>query len=478
MRDFSVPGSDPPQAEALLVSSSPMAAGSGTIWTRAREGVQRALRFIQRDLWLSLPEDRRTRFFYRLLRLAVLIVEGFSRSEVFLLAAALTYQVIFALVPLLVVTLAIVKGFGGMEGLGQEVQKFLMKYFIPEVSAAKVDSIVNSVNIAAAGAVGFVVLLYTSLSFLGTIERAFNKIWGVHTGRPLLRRFTLYWTLLTVTPVLLAASISLATLARSHSIYAWISSHVPFFTQLVVFTTQYLVAWILFTGIYLFMPNTKVRLGAAVTGALVSGTVWQLMMNAYVWYNTHVVSVEKFYGSLGAIPVFLLWVYLGWIIVLFGAEVAFAVQHVNTYRREVEEVRLSASARERLALASALEVVRPFLSGGEPPTGEQIAARLNSPVRAVNDILFELATRGILRSVPAAGRKDPVYLPTRDPLTMTARDVVAAVRDHGDAAPLPDEPGIQVVIELIDRSERQAYGPLETATLRDLAGAPPPKASS
>lgn len=445
------------------------------LWTRLQGGAQGAWRFIQKDLWMSLPEDRRSRFAYRLLRMVVLIVEGFTHSDVFLLAAALTYQVIFALVPLLVVMIAVVKGFMGLEGLTGQVQKFLVKYFIPEVSAEivpQINSFIANANTAAIGAVGVAVLLYTSLSFLGTIERAFNRIWGVRVSRPLLRRFMLYWTLLTVTPILLAASLSLATLARSNALFGWISTHVPYSSQFAVVLTQYLVAWVLFAGIYLLMPNTKVRLSAAVGGALVSGTLWQLMMNLYVWYNTRIIVVEKFYGSLGAIPVFLLWIYLSWIIVLLGAEVAFAMQHVNTYRREVEQIRLSASARERLALVAAAEVVRPFLSGGEPPTGEEVAARLNAPVRAVNDILFELAERNVLRAMPGAGRKDPVYLPARDPSLMSAREVVEAVRNHGDPATLPEGPGLQRIYALLDRVEGKAYAPLEGVSLRELAVPP------
>jgi membrane protein len=443
--------------------------------------LQRAWRFLQRDLWLNLPEDRGSRFGYRLLRMGVLVVEGFVRSEVFLLSAALTYQVVFALVPLLVVMLAVVKGFGGLEGLSADVQAFLVKYFIPEVSVEigpEIDKFISNFNSAAAGAAGFAVLLYVSMSFLATTEGAFNKIWGVRTGRPLVRRFVLYWTLITLTPLLLAVSLSMATLARSNAAYGWMSSHLPWFARISGTFVQFSVAWILFAGIYLLMPNTKVRLGAALAGALVSGTAWKLMMDLFVWYNAHVVTTQRFYGSLSAIPVFLLWVYLSWIVVLFGAEVAFAAQHVNTYRREVEQVRLSASARERLALVAAAEVVRPFLTGAAPPTGEEIAERLNAPVRSVNDILFELATRGILRAVPAEGKKDPVHLPARDPAQMTAREVVEAVRNHGDPAALPEGPGPRAVYELLDRAEAQAYAPLAGVSLKELAGAPPPPKAS
>jgi DNA-binding IscR family transcriptional regulator len=190
----------------------------------------------------------------------------------------------------------------------------------------------------------------------------------------------------------------------------------------------------------------------------------------YFWYNAHMLSSNyKFYGSLGTIPVFLLWVYLSWIIVLFGAEVAFAAQHVNTYKREIEQVRLSAADRDRLALVVCIEVVRPFIRGERPPAGEEVASTLNSPVRLVNEILYELSSQGILRSVTLTDRKDPGYLPARDPGSLSARDVLAAVRTFGDAATLPNGPLTAPIYQLIDRAEADAMGPLAAVTLRELA---------
>jgi membrane protein len=440
--------------------------------TRVRGHWSRFRRFIERDLWLSLPDQRGARWAYRLLRMGVLVVEGFVKSEVFTLAAALTYQVTFAMVPLLVVMLAVFKGFGGMSKLGNQVQEYLLKNMTPEAGGdivGKIEKFIENVNATAIGVVGFAALLYTSLSLLTTIEKTFNKIWGIKTPRTLLRRFTVYWTFLTVSPLLLAASLSMTTFVTSNGLYEWLTAHVPFFGTVTLRLTPFVVAWIMFAGFYMFMPNTRVRPSAALIGGMVSGTVWEAMKTGYIWYNSHFLSTQKFYEALGAIPIFLLWVYLSWIVVLFGAEVAFAVQHVNTYRREIEQVRLSAADRDRLALIVTVSVVQSFITGELPPTGEQTAATLNATVRAVNEVLFELGKQGILREVALPGRKEPGFVPARDPGVMTARDVLSAVRTYGDGCPLPAGPATAAAHRLVNEAEEQASASLSRVTLRQLA---------
>ncbi|HLY10336.1 MAG TPA: YhjD/YihY/BrkB family envelope integrity protein, partial [Planctomycetota bacterium] len=439
----------------------------------------RAQTFIKRDLWLKLPEARGPRLFYRVLRMGVLIVEGFVKTDVFMLSAALTYQVLFALVPLLVVMLAFVKGVGGFAAVGGKVQQFILESILPrmgEASAkgagsgadikAQIDAFIQNVNATAVGVVGGIALLYTSLSLLMSIENVLNRIWGIRNPRTILRRLTVYWTFLSLSPILLAASLSMTGVVQSNQLYLWLTTHVPYFGKATLLMTPYVVAWVLFTGFYIFMPNTRVHPGAALIGALISGTAWEGMKTVYFWYNSHVVTNYKFYGSLGTIPVFLLWIYLSWIIVLFGAEVVFAAQHVNTYRREVGQVRLSAADRDRLALVVAIEVVKPFVAGAKPPTGEEVALRLNSPVRVVNEILYELSAQGILRAVTLPDRKDAGYLPAKDPTVTSARDVVAAIRTYGDPGALPSGGAAESIYRLIDRAEAEAMGPLSTVSIR------------
>lgn len=449
---------------------------------RLMDRVKKVEAFVKRDLWLGLPEARGPRFLYRALRMGVLIVEGFVKLDVFMLSAALTYQVIFALVPLLVVMLAVVKGVGGFSSAGGRVQQFLLENILPRIGEApvkgaegsaniaeQIDKFINNVNATAVGAVGVVALLYTSISLLTSIENVFNRIWGIKNPRTIIKRLTVYWTFLTLSPVLLAASLSMTGMVQSNKLYVWLTTHVPYFGTATLVLTPFVVAWILFTAFYIFMPNTRVHPGAALIGALISGTAWEGMKTVYIWYNTHVVTNYKFYGSLGTIPVFLLWIYLSWIIVLFGAEVVFAAQHVNTYRREIEQARLSAADRDRLALVVCVEVVRPFVAGAKPPSGEEVASRLNSPVRIVNEILFELSSQGILRAVTLTDRKDAGYLPAKDPGVLTARDVVSAVRTFGDRGALPKGERSEAIYQLLDRAEAEAMAPLAAVTIRELA---------
>ncbi len=453
---------------------------------RLRRRFERAETFVKRDLWLHLPEKPGLRFLYRALRMGVLIVEGFIKSDVFMLSAALTYQVIFALVPLLVVMLAVVKGVGGFSSAGGAVQDFILKNILPQIGtpsdgstpgktiADQVNEFINNVNATAIGVIGGLALFYTSISLLTSIEKVFNRIWGIKEHRPILRRLTVYWTFLTLSPILLAASLSMTTFVQSNKLYTWLTEHVPFFGSATLLVTPFAVAWIMFTGFYIFMPNTRVHPGAAFIGALISGSAWEGMKTVYFWYNTHFVSNYKFYGALGSIPIFLLWVYLSWIIVLFGAEVAFAAQHVNTYKREIEETKLCAADRDRLALVVCVEVIRPFTRGERPPAGEEVAHSLNAPVRIVNELLFILSSQGILRSVQLSDRKDPGYLPARDPALMTAKDVVAAVRSFGDCTTLPGGPAAAPLYELVDQAENVAMGPLSAVNLRELATRPLP----
>ena len=443
--------------------------GDETLRARATRLWKRTEEFLTRDLWGSLPAPRSRRWLYQFLRMGVLTWEGLMKTDVFTLSAALTFKVIFSLVPFLAVILAFVKGFGGLEG---KVKDFLVKSltgFLGADASKAFDGFLTSVNAAAIGVVGFSVLLYTSLSLLDTVEKTFNTIWGIKTPRALLRRFTVYWTILTVSPVVLVAIFTMKTFVESHRAYNWLNDHAPFFGKGLLFVIPFFFAWIFFTLVYVIIPNTRVRVGAAFIAALVSGTAWNLMTTGYFWYNTHVVSSYAFYGSLGSIPVFLLWVYLSWIIVLFGAEIAFAAQHVDTYRRELEALKVSAADRDRLALVIALEAVRPFEAGAPPPTSEAVAARLHAPSRVVHEIVYQLMDRGILREVSALNAKDPGLVPARDPSVMTARDVLHAVRRYGDRLTLPEGDGAPAVYRLVDEAEERATADLGLITLKDLA---------
>lgn len=441
-----------------------------------RRRADRILNFLRRDLWLLPAPKGVRRPLLRLLRMTVLATEGFFRSDATTLAAALTFKVVFALVPLLAVMLAILKGFGGLSNLTSRVKQSLIHYVIPNIGnqvTSQIDTFVENISAAAIGVVGFVLLAYTAISLLDTVEKAFNRIWGVRAPRPILRRVTIFWTLLTLAPIFLALSMAMSTFVFSHSLYLWLMGYVPLLGTATLALAPFLFAWFLFTAVYLIMPNANVKVGAAFTGAVVAGTLWELSKTAYVWYNARFVSSYTFYGSLGAIPVFLLWIYLGWIIVLLGSEIAFAAQHERTYRREIENINLRQNDRERLALLLCVHVARPFASGGDPPDAEAVAARLNTPSRLVHEITLQLTSAGILRETSREGRRREGLVPGRDPAALTVRDVLEALRGAGDPLTLPDGREAAALYKLVDDANERAAAPLAAVTIKDLAAGIP-----
>jgi membrane protein len=447
---------------------------------RIHRHVGRVREFLSKDLWEALPAPRSRRWLYQVLRMGVLTWDGLVKTDVFTLSAALTFKVTFSLVPFLAVILAFFKGFGGLSSVADKVQDLIIKKGIGTLGdgiAEKFKEFIDNVNAAAIGVVGFVVLLYTSLSLLDTIEKTFNKIWGIKTPRALLRRFTVYWTILTVSPVALGATVAMKTFVESNRLYTWLNQNVPFFGKAVLILTPFLFAWFFFTLVYVIIPNTRVKPLAAFTGAIVAGTLWNAMTGVYVWYNAKVLTNYTFYGSLGSIPIFLLWIYLSWIVVLFGAEIAFAAQHVETYRSELEGVKLSPGDRDRLALVICVEAAGPFEAGGVPPTAETIATRLKAPSRVVHEVAYQLMSKGILREVTALDAKDPGLIPARDPSVLTIRDILAAMRSYGDPFILPDGPASLPIYRLVNEAEATATEPLSKVTLKELVakvGSPPP----
>jgi membrane protein len=430
---------------------------------------QRVEHFILRDLWAREPSKGWRRSAWYSLRTGVLVVENTINRELFVRAAALTYQVVFSIIPLFAVMLALLKSFGGLEKMAGQVSDFLLKNLAPSVSEKVVQSMHDAIarlDAKTVSIVGFLVLLYTSVSLLSTIEHAFNQMWGVPRPRSLLRRITIYWTLLTVGPILLAISLATSSFVRNRAAYQWVIDHIPFVGAALLFIVPFLLTWIVFTMLYKIIPNTRVYWRAAIIGSLVAGTAWELGKRLYILFNAKVMATYEIYGSLAAIPVFLLWIYASWAIVLLGAEVAFAAQHVKSYRREVEAPKLSHAFKERLAIHLMVEIARDFLSGKPPGTAEALSERLKVPVRAGSEVLVHLTDAKLLHEMDGKGVAS--YLPSEDLGRITVRRVIDAMRRTGDD-PVIDPSGRDQIEKLVGEADHATYEQLDKFTVKDLA---------
>jgi membrane protein len=205
--------------------------------------------------------------------------------------------------------------------------------------------------------------------------------------------------------------------------------------------TPYFLIWVLFTLIYLIMPNTKVTLKAGLLAGLVAGTIFQLLQMFYIGFQIGAAKASAIYGSFAALPLFLVWVQLSWMIVLFGAELAFANQNVDTYEYEPDCLKTSPSFRRLVALQIVHQLVIRLAADGKPMTAAELSTKIETPLRLINHILFDLTASGILVETKTESEKETGFMPARDINTLTIASVLEALDANGlDTIPVSKNP--------------------------------------
>lgn len=428
---------------------------------------QRALDFLEE----ATAESRAIGPAWRRLRTAAqfiwLVWRGFSVNRCPLRAAALCYTTLLALVPLLAVGISVSKSFlreSSAVVVPQMLDALVARIapqleYLPAADATntvaaagqvkvsdaarqqvveQIQSFIGNIDAGALGAIGTVALVIVAIRLLMTIEQTFNDIWGVATGRSIWRKVVYYWAAVTLGPVVLVTAIALTGRAEvAHALHT--VAAIPGAQRFVLALVPYLVLWAGFALLYALMPNTAVRWPAALAGGFVGGTLWQLNSLLNTMYFSRVVTYSKIYGGLGVIPVFLLGLYLSWLIVLFGAQVAYAAQHVRTFIGQRAMERVDQAGRERLAVRIVLLACQSFLRGAPAPTIAHLADQLAAPPQLLNRLIPRLMSAGILSEV---AEPQIALAPARPPAAITIADVLHAMRhetgNHGGSEPVDE----------------------------------------
>lgn len=404
----------------------------GTL-TRTRTLYQRGRQFILRDIWLLDPNA----FAYgmglliRQLRVVVIVVRGFVQDQCLLRAAALTYTTMLALVPMLAFMFAFLKGLGV-----QNLLESVLVNKLPVDSEETVRLIINFVNnikVGTLGAIGLGSLLLTTLLQLGTVEHSLNEIWGVQEGRTLLRKLTDYISVLVIAPVALLVAVTTTAALRNQALVTRLMEYRFFGDAMVlVFTSlPYVAVWIALTFVYVYMPNTQVKIVPALIGGVISGTLWQFAQWAYIEFQVGMARYNAIYGVFAQLPLLMFWLYISWVIVLLGAELSFACQNAATYPLERITPFTSFHVKEWLAITFYFALVQAFMQGNGPWSALTFAHQNRVPIRLMREILSTMADEGLI--VEAANAPEH-YIPGRDPSTVTPWHVLHALRHHGDAA--------------------------------------------
>jgi membrane protein len=433
----------------------------------AREQWQRAQAFLREGMWRAELEPRTwTARGVRLLQFAVMVGEGFVRDNLLLRASALTYFTVLSMVPVLAIVSSVVTALGVTENVVGAIVDQLAA--VSPQAAEQIRGFVENANIAGLGTLGAVTLFLTTVLGISNIERALNHIWGVKQERPWARKLPDYLAVLIVAPLLLGVGLSMATTAKSQ----WIVQkllHLPLFELFYDLGLRHLPTAVLagaFAFLYWFLPNTRVRPVAALLGGVVAAVAVNAALGLYVGLSVGAARADALYGGFAQLPLFFVWVYFFWAIVLFGAEIAFAYQNLELYAREVRGERPGPAEREAIGLRIALEIGRAFRDASEPWTAATLADALRVPVRTVRDVLVPLQQARVVSPVELPERSDAFSL-GRPAERIPVTDVLAALR--GPREPLAgDAPVTGAVEELLAELREGEAKAAAGQTLADL----------
>jgi len=438
--------------------------------------IKKALSFIQTDIWRirSAALPKRKSFFLKQLRIVLLGVRNFDQDKCNLRASALTYYSLLSIVPILAVAFGIAKGFG--------LEKLLEKVIIERLPGQE-EIVSNMIGFSHAllentkgglvAGIGVAVLLWTVIKVLGNIEKSFNDIWGIKKMRTMGRRFADYLSIMFICPVLLilASGTTVFIGTQTRMLVEKLSFLGPV-SGLILFSLEflpYVVMWVVFTFIYIFMPNTKVRFSSGLLGGIVSGTAYQLVQWVYVYFQVGVGKYNAIYGSFAAIPLFLIWLQMSWRIILFGAEISFAHQNVDTYEFEHESMSASYSLKKLLSLRIVHLLVKNFKQGNNPITAAKISHALEIPIRLVRQITYELGEAGIITVTREEGEKGGAFQPARDTDALTIKYVLDSLEHAGtEDIPVSETEDLKKIKKALAEFNNQIERSPANVRLKDL----------
>jgi len=439
------------------------------------EHPRRAARFVQRGIWQieSARLPRAKALWLKIARVLVLSTFKFVEDKCLLRATALTLYLLLSLVPLVALAFAISKGFG-MDQLLQDklLELELQKEVVAHITVFARNLLDKTSGGVVAG-VGIIFLLWSVVQVLGNIEESFNDIWGISKSRGFGRKCTDYSSVVILCPLLLIVSSSVTVLINQQ--VQFMAEHIqllgmvaPLIMRALRFST-YLIIWILFTFLYLFIPNTRVRWTTGIIAGIVAGTIFQLGQFGYVTFQIGVARYNAIYAGFAALPLFIIWLQMSWMIVLYGAEFACAWQNVQKYEFLDESLRASAATRGRMALIIMRAIVARFTQGAAPFSLPELQATLALPLRLLQQELDALVACGVLAETRAADPAVITYQPARDTALLSIDNVLSALEHYGtqDVPHAPTADAAAVTAALSELSAARTQSPANRL-IRDL----------
>jgi membrane protein len=390
------------------------------------------------DIWRIRVKDisRTKRFFIKQLRILILTTRGFVKDNCPLSASALTFYSILSIVPIVAMAFGVAKGFGFQMFLEKQLlNKFPGQEEIMNRVVVFASSLLENTKGGIIAGIGIVFLLWTVIKLLSHIELSFNDIWDVKKPRTYGRKFSDYLSIMLISPILFFLSSSVTVFITTQiKVITQKVALIGIFSPAIFFMLKFIpygLIWILFVFMYILMPNTKVNFSSGLIAGVIAGTIYQIAQWAYITFQVGMARYNAIYGSFAALPLFLIWIQLSWMIVLFGAEISFAYQYVDTYDFEPDRRLISPAFKKLLSLHITHLIISVFSRGKPPLTASKISQILEIPLRLVKQILDELVEIEILSNTERKNNTEVFYQPARSTNLITIRSVIQALEQKG-----------------------------------------------
>lgn len=394
------------------------------------------LQFLTEGIW-RVTEDEVTPLQQRLyacIKIISLSIKQFDVDRITERASALTYSTLLSIIPILAILFAIARGFG--------FDTLVESQFRSGVASQQAELIISWINSylehAQSGVfigIGLIVLLWTVLILTDTIERSFNAIWQVKRPRSVMRKITDYFSMILLLPILIVVSsglgIFMSTYIKDMENYVALAPIVKFLVRLI----PYALTWGMFTALFIFIPNTKVKLSHAWLPGIIAGSAFQAFQYFYINSQIWVSSYNAIYGSFAAIPMFLLWTQISWTICLFGAEMCYISQNLSSFNFGKETANISRRYHDFFCTIILSSICKRFAVGAPAYTAEELSKEHKIPIRLTKKLLYELQDMKLILETSHDEKSDETgYTPAIDINVMTVGMLLNRLDSTGSEA--------------------------------------------
>ncbi len=434
--------------------------------------IERVKKFVTKDIWSFelYQKGPLRRAVANVVKVVVIAVRTFLDDKVMTKAAALTYSTLFAIVPILALIFAVARGFG-FENI---VTSLLQNGIIGENESLNavmqfIDGYMQYVSSGAFIGIGLLFLLFSVYSLADGIEGNLNAIWHVKQSRGMGRKITDYFSLILLIPIGIICLSGLSVLASSILSRMQGFQLLGGFVQFLVFALPYLVAGLIFTGFYIFMPNTKVKFKYAVIPGFIAGCLFQVLQKLYFSGQLALSSYNQIYGGFAALPLFLFWLNISWSIILFGCQLAYVSQNNDHFNYFKEPDKISRKHEDFYCLMVMSLICKRFNRHETALTRKELADELHIPLRYVVASLDTLTDAKLLETVLKGDEREPAYVPATDTKQLTVVKVLSAINNSGycDIDHALDS-SIREALLKIDSERKSLSGDIWSTPLADL----------